>query len=206
MASTTLVSEHQQALADLTTLAAAALVEVWAATRVDDAPAATLVMVETVPLITTAYGDVAAGLAADYYDESRAAARVAGRYRAIPAPVAPLEQVEKLVRWAVGPLWSETPNPNLALTKIAATTERLVRQPARQTVLDNTERDPQAKRPQRITAPGGCSFCLMVASNLSTSGRGHYHDNCRCGEAPMFGNDDYPDPSDLYRDFIDSVT
>jgi hypothetical protein len=56
-------------------------------------------LLEFVPTLTAQYGDVAATLAADWYDETRAASGAAGRFRAVTATTVPTGAVEAKVRY-----------------------------------------------------------------------------------------------------------
>lgn len=206
MATLTLATEHRAVLDDLARVAAADVVALWRQLDPSDARSTTAALVEFIPDLTSAHGDTAAVLAADYYDETRAAAQAPGRYRATIGHPRPASQVEAVTRWSVWPLWSTTPDYQAALANVVGTTLRMVRLPARTTIRDNAATDPASRGVVRVTAPDACAFCLLVATrpdhaDLTLTSPGRWHTNCRCGEAPRFANDGWPDPADLYREF-----
>lgn len=108
--------------------------------------------------------------------------------------------------------------------------QRLIMQPARDTVVESAERDPAGARWARVpTGTGTCAFCLVMASRgaLYTSraaasqvvgrrgrprgSRGlgdRYHDDCNCVATPLWPGSDYPDgydPDALYQQYRDAA-
>lgn len=193
-------------------LADALGVQVGAAWALLDVPA----LKKTLPVYTAAvaslvqrYGNASAAVAADYYEAARAAAAVKGRYTAVLAGPAPFGQVEANVGWATKGLWSaelQVQAPKAAeaapqagadvveaakvLVKGAA--ERMVLDTGRATVMNAVQGDRQARGWARITKPGCCAFCAMLASRgaaykteRSAAFRAHDHD--RCMAEPVFG-------------------
>lgn len=73
-----------------------------------------------------------------------------------------------------------------SLRKLQGITNRLVAEPARNTVFQNTVT--AGTRYARIPEPGACNFCLMLASRGAVYSRdtvvgnsmNKYHDRCRC--------------------------
>jgi hypothetical protein len=172
---------------------------------------------EFVPALVSQYGDVAASVAADWYDELRASEGVPGGFRAPLAPLIPAEQVNARLGYATrssGPLWlgdSATLNGFLSLMA-----NEYALQPGRDTVMQAAHKDKAAYA--RIPEPGACKFCLMLASrgfvySKSTAGQTKkFHGKCRCNVLPTwdetrarveFGYD--PDALyDLYRASVDA--
>jgi hypothetical protein len=206
---TSLLSEHRRALAQVARLTERDLTRLWRTLPLSDAATTTVALVDSLPIITDTYGEVAATLAADLYDEARSHP---GTYRARTAPPAPLGQVEALARWAVTPLWSDAPDLLAAFGRLRGGTERLVLQPARRTIEDSARNDPVRTGYARHPNPGACDFCLMLASRGAvyatreaalTVGTGRirgtqqagepFHDSCRCTHVPVFAPDDLPD-------------
>lgn len=170
-----------------------------------------------VPLLVTEYGDVAAAVAADWYDELRAAEGVRGRFRASLAPPVPAEQVNGRLGFATrasGPLWAG--DGATLSTFLAMMVNEYVLQPGRETVMQSAHKDNAAYA--RVLEPGACKFCLMLASrgfvySKSTAGDSKkFHGKCRCNAMPVwdesrarveYGYD--PDALyDLYRDMKDA--
>lgn len=118
-----------------------------------------------VPQLVQAYGDTAAVLAADYYDMLRSAPPSVASFQAVVAQPAPLEQTESTVRWAVAPLFLDTPDPAGALSLLSGGVQRLALQPGRDTVMGSAWSDSfktgVARVPRGINT---CHFCIMLAS------------------------------------------
>ena len=154
---------------------------------------------KTLPVFTAAtaalvqrYGSASAGVAADYYDAARAAAGVKGTYTVIPADPAPFGQVEASVSWATKDLWTAEPQVAPAKVLVKGAAERLVLDAGRNTIVDAVRSDRQARGWARVTQPGCCYFCAMLASRgaayksqQSASFQAHDHD--RCVVEPVFG-------------------
>lgn len=160
------------------------------------------------PSLVRAYGESAALVAADFFDQQRAEASAAGNYTARMADPAGVEQVQGANRWAVGPLVAGDAVQALANAVQAA--RRLAIQPARLTVAHNAAADPA--RPGWARIPTGsetCAFCLMLASrgaqyrSADSAGRmNSYHADCDCIPTPFWGDQPYPhgyDPDALYQ-------
>lgn len=172
---------------------------------------------EFVPALVGEYGDVAATVAADWYDELRAAEGVAGSFRAPLAPSVPVDQVNSRLGFATrpsGPLWLGDMDTLTAF--IGMMTNEYVLQPGRDTVMSAAHSDKAAYA--RVPEPGACKFCLMLASrgfvySKSTVGDSKkFHGKCRCNAMPVwdetrarveYGYD--PDALyDLYRASVDA--
>lgn len=135
------------------------------------------------------YGDVAAEAAVDYLVMERSLDQ---ELRYLPKPdaaeAASFAQARSSLQWAVRTSVEDgTFNDRLALRKLSGVVNRLVLQPARETVWNATVRD--GTRYARVPEPGACPFCLMLASRgavysretvVATKDMHRYHDNCRC--------------------------
>jgi hypothetical protein len=163
-------------------------------------------LLEFLPVLTSQYGDVAATLAADWYEETRAASGAAGRFRAVTAPSVATEAVEAKVRFLAGHLW--TPEPASMLGGLLVAADKYVKQPGRDTMASNAKRE--GVRWARVpTGKRTCSFCLVLASRdavyetkQSAGGDGHkYHGKCDCVATRIAKRSDYPEdylPDDYY--------
>lgn len=189
-----LAAEHRQALASLTTLTLRDLRRIWLAAQNPNAAVVRDVLMDAVPLLAEAYGDMAGALAADYYEDVREQAEAPGRHVAQPAALPGTARYEALVRWGVDPLFQEAPEALLALSRIGGGLQRIVSDVSRETIATNSVRDPQAQGWIRIASPGACSFCRMLADRRG-DGQGVYkestvrfasHDDCGCSAAPAF--------------------
>lgn len=154
------------------------------------------------PELVTEFGDISALLAADFYDMLRDVPPSAASFRAAyAAPVDP-GKAAGTARWAVGALFAE--DAPLFRSQILGATQRLVMQRGRDTMVQNSSRDPVRTAFARI--PSGsdtCRFCIMTASRGAVYGdavaagdANEYHDNCHCSVIPVRRRADYPDGYD----------
>lgn len=202
MATATDVAEYRSTQRDLVALALDELVRWWEefiASLTGDVPV-TEIEAFTANLVGL-YGDAAALGAVDWYDELRAGAGAPGRFRARMADPAPSGQASAVARWAAGPLFGAEPDPVKALQHLSGGVQRLVLQPARETIADNVDRDPADVRWARV--PSGattCAFCRLLASRgaayhseESAGGLAHsYHSKCDCVPVPVFSGEAEP--------------
>lgn len=143
-------------------------------------------LLEIVPALVREYGDVAATVAAEWYEETRAA-QLGGSYTARVADGFPVDEMQSTVRREAGHLWGD--DQAKTLVALAGSIQRFVMYSGRATVARNAEHDPANPRYARV--PRGaktCAFCLAMASRgfvyyteESAGGHwNHYHDDCRC--------------------------
>lgn len=223
-------------LAAVVALAARALAAVWP--RVDWTSEHAVDAVGTLyGAIVNRYGKQAAAVSASYYDQRRAEQNLTSRYRA--APAAPVQQnaVERIVSSAfLGRTTADAATADLDAPAAPATTSdlpvdqrvqqrleqglsRLVQQPARDTIVDNSAKDPA--KPRWIRVPTGattCAFCIMLASREQNEHFGgyrsehvalfaengqKYHKNCDCVAVPVFPGDDVWNLSPNIGDYQD---
>jgi hypothetical protein len=142
-------------------------------------------LVAYVPRLITTYGDAAGTIAADWYEQTRAA-QVAGGFRAITAAAPAAAVTKAAVRYGAGHLFTENPAGTLAF--LTGAVQRQTLAAARATIVSNVSRDPA--RPRYARVPSGartCAFCAMLASrgfvyaSKQTAGAAdQYHDHCDC--------------------------
>ena len=158
-------------------------------------------LLEFVPVLTEQYGAVAATMAAEFYDQMRAASGASGRFAATTAASVPVGAVEANVRFLASHLW--TPNPSEMLGGLLVSADKYVKHPGRETIMANVRRE--GVRFARV--PKGektCAFCLMLASrdavyaSRKTAGdigadHNTYHGMCDCMVIPIRTPSDYPD-------------
>lgn len=136
--------------------------------------------------LTTKYGEAAASLACEMYDET-ALAEGMTLPSAEPADVATIEEVGKAVNGSL----------KHSLVEVPSVIYRLCKQAGADTTLKNAKRD----RAEFAWVPHGdtCAFCLTLASNgwqeaSSKTIKGdhakHIHANCDCQFAIRFHSDD----------------
>jgi hypothetical protein len=146
--------------------------------------------IEAVNAVVARYSQVAATLAADFYDGEREAAGVPGAFTVPLADAPPDEQTSNSLRWATKDLWPRNEADatvvqqepldarlDAAMVKADAVTQKLVADRGRATLRQAVDGDPQAVAYARAAALGACFFCKLMASrgavyrNAQTAGR-----------------------------------
>lgn len=167
-------------------------------------------MLAFVPLLTQEYGQVAATLAAEWYEDLRSASGDTRTFRVRSAPAVPAAMTEASVKSAAGHLW--TPSPEAALGVLSLAVDKQVKQPGRNTIMANADREPGARWARVPTGEKTCAFCLVLASRsadyrseesalLDHKTGEKYHGDCDCVPTRISSEEDYPDgylPHDLY--------
>ncbi len=165
-----------------------------AADIVDGRVAAELLR-DILPELTAVYGAAAGALAADWYDNLRAEQNVTGRFTARVADLPDQGRTDALARWAVEPLFSPDPDAALTLDRTEGGLQRIIADVGRETVMQSSIADPQARGWQRV-ASRGCGFCRLLADRgtvySESTVRFGAHDKCRCAAVPAFGGRELP--------------
>ena len=158
-------------------------------------------LLETGSAVIGYYSEGSAALAVDFYDESRAAVRVDGRYAASPVILDRTVRIRRGLAWAAEPL--SVDDEGAALARITELTRSEVNRPYRDTILSNTKRDPAAVGWRRLASASACGFCKMLAGRGSVYKRDTAtfgaHDNCGCTAAPVFGKGDVGPEADAMQ-------
>lgn len=175
---------------------------------------------ELVPALVEEYGGATAVLAADWYDESRAAHPGLRRFLAQPVlnlGKDRLDVLQRAVIWGVDPLFDKAVPQTTALTggtvdPIEATARRFsnflgknMTDPAHETIVDNVRRDTDAIGWKRQASSSACRFCRMLAARdvlyRRPSSRFASHLHCGCAVVPVFaGGEHGPEASvEQYR-------
>lgn len=153
-------------------------------------------LLEYVPFLVATYGEQAASLAADWYDDVRASEGVSGRFRAAMDVPDESEATEGLVRRAATALFTDA--PLAALPMIQGKAAMYAIEGARQTVMTSTIRDPRASGWQRVTRSGACRFCRMLAGRGAVYKESTVHfaahggakgGECNCAAVPSWDPD-----------------
>lgn len=174
-------AEQQAALRGLSRLTERDLAAIWRRLDLSNPDKLAEPLAQVLEEIGAKYGQAAATLAADWYDEAREGAAVKGRFRASPATLPESERFEALSRWGVGPLFPSSrpiyddsgdiieyervgPNPEKALSMITGGLSRVVLGMARATTEGNTVLDPSGPRYARHASANACAFCALMAT------------------------------------------
>lgn len=167
---------------------------------------------EFMPRLVRQYGEIAATVAADFFDGLRDAAEVQGAFTAVMADPVDPEAARAGTRWALGPLFAPVPNAVAALGRLEQVADRMALQPGRDTIVRSTSLDPAKPQWARVPVGPTCAFCLVLASRgavyLTEESAGQhrkYHAECNCTATPIWSEDDLPDgydPDALYETYL----
>jgi hypothetical protein len=209
------VEDHAKALNGLVVLARRDLAAWWATLDPADGVAVRIALEGFLPELVAAYGEQAALMSTEWYDELRELAPVTSRYRAQMADLPEGERVNARGRWAIGGLFGPEANPAGVLALLGGLTDELVKQPGRDSIALACALDPEKPRWARVPVGKTCAFCLMLASRgavyeskaAARGKRGKYHGDCDCTPTPTFTGDDLPDdydPDSLYAKYAEA--
>lgn len=193
------VEQFRTALGQISGAAKRDLDRLLLALNPDNPDEALAALLEYMPALADTYGEAAAALAAEWFDEL-ADAEGPARFRAVPSPTVAREVIEAKVRYAAGGLFGA--NLNMA-GLLAIALDKYVKQPARDTVTRNASRA-NARWARVPTGASTCAFCLMLASrgfDFHEHDAGTFHGDCDCQVVPSWADDpglEGYDPDALY--------
>lgn len=151
---------------------------------------------DILPQLMDVYGSAAVTLGADWYDDLREVAGVAGRFRAIPAELPDRGRTDALARWAATPMFTPEANTVLetaravALSKAIGGLQRIIFNADRDTVTTSSVQDRRA-RGWRREGVGDCDLCTLLlgrgAVYTEQTSQFETHDRCGCVGVPDFG-------------------
>ncbi len=189
--------EHQAGQAALVSLIPAVLREAWPLLDLHNLQATMPQFTAAVQAIVQRYGHAAAVGALSYYQAERRTAAVPGRAPTALAPSPADAVIESAVSWATtdlyGPVTPET--TAAAMDRLDESVSQLVLDQGRQTIIGAVQHDKYAKGWARVTEPGACSFCTMLALRAG-AGLLYYkkssadfsaHNNCVIGSTLVNG-------------------
>lgn len=136
------------------------------------------------PDLVSTYGVASAALAAQWYEDARDVAQVAGRFTAVPAVIDD-DATQQLIDWAV----SVGFNLDTIKELVSGGVSRRVQDWGRLTVVTASLEDPKARGWMRVGRPSHCDWC-----NQYLDGEIHYvtgydfkaHDHCHCQAVPAW--------------------
>jgi hypothetical protein len=174
--------EFRRAVRDLGLVANGDLDILWRSVR--NARDAKEALMELLPDVVGTYSLAAGSLAADYYDELRAAAEAKGHFQPI-IPESGDTNTQSLVAWAL----QEAQDDSTFQSLIVGGVQKRIANGARHVVTQSSLSDPAANGWMRIGS-GECDFCAMLVSRGAVYGEGSAdfaaHDHCNCSAAPAF--------------------
>lgn len=161
--------------------------------RLDDFAERGVALNDVLPALIDTYGQAAATVAADWYDELREQNAVRGNFAAIPSAPARNAGVPELVSWAR----SKASSPESMLELALGGMQRRIADQSRLTVIGSSLYDPRSEGWMRIGDGDNCGFCDMLISRgaVYTEATVSFgaHDWCNCQAGPSFGR-----PSDVF--------
>lgn len=207
------VLAHRRENMDIRRRVVADLRAFWGTLDPSDARGSRDALLAALPPLVEQYGEIAATVAADYYDDLREQAGVRGRYVAELAPPVDHEAIRASTRWAVDPLFGGD-GEAAALARLITVVDRMALQPGRDTIAASVHGDPADATYARIPDSDPCAWCLMLASRgavyaseASAGGLTDWHNDCDCEATPFWPGDEYPrgyDPDALYERYNDA--
>lgn len=201
MASGTSVDALVEANRALRKLSDAEVADFFASLDLSKPDVAKVQMLRVMPQIVFKYGEIAASLAADLYEDWRSGIREAAKYRALMADMADLGTIEASTRYAIGGLYREPADTAAVLTLLQGdVVARNVRNQGRETMALNVQADPAEPRWARIPVGETCEWCLMLGSRGFKPGLGYRSEitaaaashggTCDCEIVPEFATGD----------------
>ncbi len=189
--------DHQVGQAALVSLIPSVLQEAWPLLDVHDLQATAPQFTAAVEAVVRRYGRASASAALAYYAAERQAAATPGKAPTKLAPSPVDSVIESAVSWAMSDLYGPvTPQATAdAADRLAESVTQLVLDQGRQTIIGAVRADKYAKGWARVTEPGACSFCVMLALRAG-AGLLYYkkdsadfqaHDNCVIGSTLVNG-------------------
>lgn len=149
------------------------------------------------------YGQAAADFAADWYNDTRLNSGVRGAFTAMGATQDFTVQIDETVRRAVGTLFTDEPNVAVMVQSIVSKSSQYAVDGARNTIAQNSYRDPQSAGWQRIPNGATCDFCLLLVGRGGVYKRStaffRSHGDCDCGAAPSWDLDAVEVPKIAYE-------
>lgn len=205
------VQAYQASVDDVSTLTLAELLRFWRSLDVADAVPAAVGVREFLPELVDGYAPLSAEVAASFYDDSRAAANAPGSFLADLAPARNMDKLQRMISWAVAPLFRvdpktelASPDPDLALSRLSGGTQLEIADSARDTIDLNIEADQDLGHPRfaRHASANACAFCALMATRgavfrtAESAGSGNkYHSHCHCVAYPVFPGEDDESPA-----------
>lgn len=178
-------ADLQRDLERLTGLAKRDLGTIWR--RVASAVEAQEALNDILPALIRQYGEAAALLGAEWYDDLRGQhLDGAPRFSAYPASLGD-QGVYSLTGWAR----EHATSLEAMQALIAGGMSRRIANWARETVMGSSFADPRAEGWMRVGRAAACAFCRLTISRgavyTERSVRFASHDDCNCGCAPKWG-------------------
>lgn len=162
--------------------------------ELDDFAERRIALKDVMPMLVDTYGQAAATVAAEWYDEIALENARSGRsFSAIAAELPTNTGSDVLVDWAA----SQALTPDSMVELALGGMQRRIANMSRATVIGSATYDPRSDGWMRVGDGDNCPFCDMLISRgavyASDTVRFGAHDDCNCQAAPSFGS-----PADIF--------
>jgi len=194
------VQSHYALQLGVTASLVAALRRLWRLVDLGDVSGSLPAYKTAVAAVVNQYGLASASFGSDYFDTMRAQAGVTAPFRTPLVDPAPDAQVQASLGWATsdltGPSAPTITGDDLATTvqaKVEGVSQKLVTDAGRNELIAAIEADKEATGWARVTKPGACAFCRMLATRgavyrSAETAKFEAHDKCHCTIQPLFGH------------------
>jgi hypothetical protein len=167
-------AEHQAAQTATLTMAVDELLDNLAGIENLSAERAAALARDVIADLAGVYGDEAASLNADWYDEMRAevAATLAIEYAAQMAEPIPADDIQEDIGWALAPLFApetgDVPDYESTIGRLAGKLQYFVGEMGRDTIAVSAAEDPVGTTYARHASANACAFCRLMATRGAT--------------------------------------
>lgn len=166
-------------------------------------------LLEAMPSLVARFGEVAATVAADWYEAQREAAEVARTFAVHLADVADTGSIQASTRWSSGPLFQAEPDRVATLARLVQVLDDKALGQGKRTLVVNAQRDPAKPKVARVPVGKTCAWCRMLGSRgavyaSDASALAGSHARCDCVPVTLWAGSDLPgsyDPDGLYDDY-----
>lgn len=181
------IAQYRTALRDVDTLAQNGLLRAWKTFDLSNAIRVKTSLTEVLVDLIGRYHLIAATVAADWYDLMRVDSGVRARFPARIPEAPDAGRALALAGFAVSPLFSRDPQPEISLTKASGGLQRIIANGARDTIVLSSLADPRAAGWDRAVSEGACPDYCRKQTGSRTSADFGSHDHCHCDAVPIFG-------------------
>lgn len=203
------VQQHYVTQAGLLVLLIRALKKLWPTIDRNDLKTTQPVYVAQVAQLVEEYARASIEIALQYFEDERASAGITDRFSPPIVDPPTFAQIEDSVKGAMDDLWSSPGTVTLDVidappiedietsvqAKVEGAVEMLVADAGRNEMMEAIDADTKVRAYARITKPGACAFCMMLATrgavykSKATAGViadavgdeiNRYHPECHC--------------------------
>lgn len=143
-------------------------------------------MLTFAPVVVNQYAEIAASFGLDWYESTRAAARVRAPFIAPDIDTDYTDQTVGTVRRVAGDLFTD--HPRTAIESLSSKGQMYAVNGARDAIAAAAVVDVAARGWRRVTSGNSCEFCNDLATETHNSPGADFeaHDGCNCIAVPAF--------------------